>query len=213
MIEAISAAQASQFPEEIEAMHRLRHRVFVEKLNWVEGSADGLERDLFDDLNPIYLLARGDRGNVIGTWRLLPTTGPYMLRNVFDELLAGAPAPAHARLWEGSRYAVDGAVQEAGGLGAVSRASRELFCGLVELCLELGIEEVLTVYDVHIARLLNRLGCKPTWCTGRRRIGNTLAMAGRFDISEAVLENLRAKAGIDGPVLHSRLLDTIQKAA
>lgn len=213
MIEAISGAQASQFPREMEAIFRLRHRVFVDRLNWVEGSEDGLERDGFDDLDPIYLLARDDRGEIVGTWRFLPTTGPYMLRDVFRELLDGAPVPTHTRLWEGSRYAVEGAPQDAGGLGAVSRASRELFCGLVELGLELGIEEVLTVYDIHIARLLIRLGCKPNWSTRRRRIGNTIAMAGRFDINETVLDNLRRKAGIDGPVLQSRLFDTTQKAA
>lgn len=213
MIEAISAIQAPQFPIEVDAMFRLRHRVFVDRLNWVEASPDGRERDYFDDLNPIYLLARGADDTLLGTWRLLPTTGPYMLRDVFSELLDGEAAPTHTSVWETSRFAVDADLHGKVGLDAVNLATRELFCGLIELCLDFGISEVITAYDVHIARLLPRIGCHPNWRSQTRRIGNTIALAGRFDINEAVLQAVREKAGIHGPVLRSRLFDPIQKAA
>lgn len=215
MIEAISAIQAPQFPAEIDSMFRLRHRVFVERLNWVPSSPDGRERDYFDDLNPIYLLARAADDTLLGTWRLLPTTGPYMLRDVFPELLEGEAAPTHTSIWETSRFAVDAELQGKIGLDAVNLATRELFCGLIELCLDFGIREVITAYDIHIARLLPRIGCRPNWRSQTHRVGSTKAMAGRFEINETVLEEVRERAGICGPVLTSRLFDPIpiQKAA
>lgn len=213
MIEAICAAQSALYPGDIEEMLRLRHRVFVERLNWVAASDDGLERDDYDNLNPIYLLARADDGELLGTWRLLPTTGPYMLRDAFPELLDGEPAPSHTSVWETSRFAVDGGLRGEAGLDAVSKATRELFCGLVELSLELGIAEILTVYDIHISRLLRRIGCTPKWQSKRRRIGNTIAVAGRFEISETVLASFRDRAEISGSVLNSRLLEVDRRAA
>ncbi|MDP6708311.1 MAG: acyl-homoserine-lactone synthase [Alphaproteobacteria bacterium] len=213
MIEAICGAQSALYPGEIEAMLRLRHRVFVDRLNWVAGRGDGLERDDYDALNPIYLLARADDGQLLGTWRLLPTTGPYMLRDTFPELLAGTVAPSHTGIWETSRFAVDGGLNGEAGLDAVSKATRELFCGLVELCLDLGIAEILTMYDIHIQRLLRRVGCTPKWQSERRRIGNTIAVAGRFDINETVLATFRERAEISGSVLHSHLLEVDRRAA
>ncbi|RYF67238.1 MAG: GNAT family N-acetyltransferase, partial [Comamonadaceae bacterium] len=56
---------------------RYRHRVFVETLGWDLMSEHGLERDQFDREDTLYLAARDAAQNVVGTARLLPTTGPY----------------------------------------------------------------------------------------------------------------------------------------
>ena len=73
-----------------------RHSVFVQTLNWDVTSHDGWEFDEYDALLPFYMIKRGPNGNLRAVWRLLPTSGPYMLRNTFPQLLDGWPAPASA---------------------------------------------------------------------------------------------------------------------
>ncbi|MGH8604362.1 MAG: acyl-homoserine-lactone synthase, partial [Gammaproteobacteria bacterium] len=77
----------------LEEMFRLRHTVFRERLGWEVNGAQGQERDPYDDLAPVYIIARNDQRKVEGCWRILSTTGPYMLKDTFPELLRGEPAP------------------------------------------------------------------------------------------------------------------------
>ncbi len=213
MIDVVTPDLAHVFAADLEAMHQLRYRVFKERLDWAVDAVNGAERDEFDDLASVYLLARDDNEMIVGTWRLLPTTGPYMLRNVFPALLEGYPAPCSPRIWEGSRLAVDGGRLGREGLASINVATTELFCGLVEFCLSQGIEEVLTVYDARVARLLPRIGCEPRWHSDRHQIGNTATIAGRFEVSERVLTNIRTSAGMTSSVLRQIELSRTPQAA
>ncbi len=205
MIDCLTNSDWATRRRDILEMHRLRCRVFKGRLDWDVDVEEGFEWDRFDSLDPIYLLAFDDDEHLVGTWRMLPTTGPYMLRDVFPELLDGAPPPRHPRIWEGSRFAVDAGRRNGdiggSGLAALSRITSEIFCAVVELCMAYGVDEVVTVYDARIARLLPRIGCEPRWRSAPRRIGNTIAMAGRFDIDDRVLARIRERGGIEGPVL------------
>jgi N-acyl-L-homoserine lactone synthetase len=213
MIEVVTPDAAFRYRDKIYAMHCLRHRVFKERLHWEVCSRDGVERDVFDLFQPIYLLATDDLRNVTGTWRLLPTTGPYMLRDVFPELLDDQPPPKDPAIWETSRFAVEALPDSAEGLGAVSRITCELFCGLIEFCLLFGIREIITVYDIRIARLLPRIGCRPNWQGSRHRLGETLTLAGRFDITPEVLGAIQTAGKITGSVLHADILSEQRHAA
>ncbi len=198
-------------------MFRQRYRVFKQRLGWNVPVADvpaGVstdatladatspdagceERDEFDALYPIYLLAYGSgEDGLIGSWRFLPTTGPYMLRDVFPQLLDGSRAPYHPLIWEGSRFAVEGR-------GARGRASSELLCAVTETCIAFGIRELITVYDARMERLLPRLGCPPKWQSQGYRIDGALAYTGRFDMNHATLASLRAVGGIQGSVIRN----------
>jgi len=200
MITVVSPQLRDFYGQELAEMHRLRHRVFIERLGWNVRSFGGLEVDAFDMLDATYLLAGEDP--VVGSWRILPTTDSYMLKDVFAELLEGQEAPCDEAVWEMSRFAVDHGPLDEKGLNALSHTTGELFCGLVEYALGQGVREVWTVYDIRIARLLDRVGCRPFWRSGRRRIGETIAVAGRFEISQRILDELRATNGIRGSVLN-----------
>ena len=206
MIQCLTNADWKTNSYDIIEMHRLRSRVFKGRLNWDVTSDNGREWDHFDSLDPIYIVANDEDGRVAGTWRMLPTTGPYMLRDVFPQLMDGLPPPASPRIWEGSRFAVDCDYDGSkAGLAALSRTTAEIFCAVVELSMALGAEELVTVYDARIARLLPRLGVVPTWRGTPVRIGNTIAMAGRFDISDDVLATIRERTGLAEPVLPARM--------
>src|SRR5687768_18329785 len=66
-------------------MYRLRHEVFHDRLGWEVTTDNGMEHDEFDHADPVYVLAKGDEGEVLGCWRLLPTTGPNMLKDTFPQ--------------------------------------------------------------------------------------------------------------------------------
>ncbi|MEX0606424.1 MAG: acyl-homoserine-lactone synthase, partial [Halofilum sp. (in: g-proteobacteria)] len=107
-------------PYSLHNMYRLRHEVFHERLGWEVTSAQGLEQDEYDALQPVYLITRGPQREVTGCLRLLPTSGPYMLRDTFPQLLAGETPPADARIWDISRMAVAKPVGRDGVRGEVT---------------------------------------------------------------------------------------------
>ncbi len=150
MIDIVTRADATARAGDFREMFRLRHRVFKERLGWDVQSRNGMERDEFDDINPAYLLAFDREERLVGTWRMLPTTGPYMLRDVFSVLLGGMKAPRHPNICEGSRFAVDCDYLGKSGLAAPSHVTAEIFCAVVEYCIANGYSEIVTVYDARI---------------------------------------------------------------
>src|SRR3546814_15443819 len=107
MMQLITPDRYGEFAEDLAEMYRLRYRVFKQRLDWdVEVSGD-MELDAFDALHPAYLLQRAPDGHVRGCVRLLPTSGPTMLRETFPPLLAGHPAPSDPATWESRRLALE----------------------------------------------------------------------------------------------------------
>lgn len=203
MIDIVTREELERRPTDQKAMYRLRSRVFGERLGWDVKVWNGMERDEFDALDPVYLLAFDAIGVLVGTWRFLPTTGPYMLRDIFSQLLDGRPAPCDPRAWEGSRFAVDCKQSTRNGLGTPGQFTAEIFCAVVEFALALRLKEVVTVYDARVARLLPRIGCDPKWQSRQYRIGKTITLAGRFDINLKVLDRIRDANRITGSVIRT----------
>lgn len=109
----------------VDGMFRLRHEVFHERLRWDVDSLHGMERDIYDDCDPVYVIGHADgRQEVTGCCRLLSTEGPYMLRDTFPEALRGAPAPCDPAVWELSRLATGQTWSRtvAPGFGSLARA-------------------------------------------------------------------------------------------
>jgi acyl homoserine lactone synthase len=201
MIRLITAQDRGTNLTAIMAMHRLRHRVFKLRLEWDVITSGGMEVDEFDTMHPVYILHETDNGAVDGCVRLLPTTGPYMLREVFPALLGAEVAPVGANVWEASRFACE--ASDARGARAVARSTFELFAGVLEFGLSWGLTEIVAVVDTRFERIL-RLGRWPLARIGvPYSIGNVEATAGRLEISAAVLARVRAAAGIGGPVLEN----------
>jgi acyl homoserine lactone synthase len=196
VIDVVTPDLYADYAGELRLMFQQRYRVFRQRMGWNVPGGDGEERDSFDDHYPIYLLAQDDGCELVGSWRFLPTTGPYMLRDVFPQLLEGAKAPYHPQIWEGSRFAVERR-------GSRGRISSELLCAVTETCIAFGIRELITVYDARMERLLPRLGCPPKWQSPPCRVGTSLAYTGRFDMNRATLSSLRAVGGIQGSVIRN----------
>ncbi|MEY9442436.1 acyl-homoserine-lactone synthase [Bradyrhizobium elkanii] len=178
-------------------MHRLRGRVFKERLDWDVSVRDGLEIDQYDTLKPTYLLAL-EKSDVVGCVRLLPTTGRNMLADTFPVLLDGNPAPRAARIWESSRFCVDTKSAAATAENGLRKATFLLFAAMIECGQQHDLQAIATVTDLRMERILRRAGWHLDRLGTPRQIGTTNAVAGLLPISEEALGAIRAAGQISG---------------
>ncbi len=137
-----------------------RYRVFVEHLGWELGCPPEQEADQFDREDTVYVVSRTDEGDINGCARLLPTSRPYLLQEVFPQLLNGAGPPAADDIWELSRFtAVDLAgLQEPGGGRFSSPVAVALLHESIACAARLGARCLITVSPLGVERLLRRAG-------------------------------------------------------
>lgn len=212
MIIAIEPHMAQDYAAELRSMHRLRARVFADRLGWEVALAGGLEVDRYDALGPTHLVHIGPDGEVDGCARLLPTTGPTMIRDTFPVLLGEAPLRSGPHIWESSRFAVEASDRrdEARGL---ARITFELLLAEYEYALRLNLSEMVAVTDVRMERIMIRAGCRLSRLTPPQRLGVTRALAVYVRVDRDDMEAVRANAGVVGPVLAPETLPVLQAAA
>ena len=206
MIVLVNGSERDKQQVLINDMYRQRARVFKERLGWDVEVQDGLEIDRFDACNPLYLISVDDRtGRLRGSLRLLPTTGPNMLRDVFPELLPDDLVVESATIWESSRFSMDpeAAVPLPG--RTISYVTGELLAGLVEVGLQAGLTEVVSVFDARMVRVLRMAGYPAELIGEPRRIGVCMTYAGLFEVSKAALGRIHDACGITGSVLQQEV--------
>lgn len=206
MIQLIAPECYDDFADGLHAMHRLRFRVFKERLGWDVQDNGGYEIDSFDALRPHYLLLRGFEGRVEGCVRLLPSTGPTMIRDTFPMLLEGRAAPEDPSVWESSRFALDIASSGQKGAGGIALGTYELLAGMIEFGLSRLLSHVVTVTDLRMERILRRAGWPLERIGNPHTIGATRALAGYLEVSKTTLHAVRQNSGIDSPVLWAPVL-------
>ncbi len=202
MLKLIEGSCASFFPKEIDAMFRNRAETFSGRLGWQVVVKDGYERDSFDDANPLYLVSVDpETEEYWGSLRLLPTTGPNMLRDVFPQLLDGDFIES-ATIWESSRIcAIAAPGQPERSKSGVNRVLSELILGIGEVAVVAGLTQIVSVFDARIFRILRAAGCNPQIIGAPQRIGDAMSHVGLFDTGEGPLQAFRAALGIGDSVL------------
>lgn len=184
-------------------MHRLRARVFKDRLQWdVHVDGQGLEVDQFDIPEAVYLLYLDSRRRVTGSWRMLSCDGPTMLRDVWPQYLESLPMPVRRDCVEVSRFSID-CLEDSPfqTLQETQKAIGEMFCGLTEFCLRIGIHSVYTLYDDRIAKVIRKIDCIPQMLSEDIPINGVPCRAGVFRTDAAMLDRLRRATGISSPVL------------
>lgn len=146
----------------IQGLAKYRHKVFVEMLGWDLQTEDNLELDEFDRDDTMYVVAQDDNNEITGCLRLLPTTKPYLLGEVFPDLMGDTPLPQSPEVWELSRFAAMDF--NAPKMNSANGISSTIAVGLLQQALsaaaQLGAKKVITVSPVGIERLLRFAGFK-----------------------------------------------------
>jgi len=205
MIFTIESADQDKYPELFDEMFRMRAEVFSGRLGWDVKVEKGREIDRFDSEDPLYLLSLDEgSGQLRGAVRLLTTTGPNMLRDVFPVLMPGGTVESPL-IWESSRFAVNpqifAARDRAEANHMVNRTTVELLCGMVEVTQRAGIEHIVSVFDVRMARIFRSIDCRFEQVGTPVRIGKTMTYAGLFDMSDAMRSRLGAVGDFRSSVL------------
>jgi acyl homoserine lactone synthase len=151
------------------SIFQLRHRVFNQRLNWDVSSINGYEADKFDTQQTNYIITTDSENNVNGCVRILPTTAPYMLSEIFPFLWqSDSPLPCTSNIYELSRFAFDKG-QNVKGYGFSSLVIN-LLRNLFSYAKNNNIDKYVFVTTAAIERMLKMQG------VSIERVGHTVSM-------------------------------------
>ena len=163
----IASGFRSQLPDRLPGqLGRYRHRVFIQRLGWQIAAAPHqerhLEQDQFDQQDTVYVIALTAAGQVCGCARLISTTQPTLMREIFPHLMQDALPHSH-QVWELSRFASDSPA-----------ITRHLLDAVLHCAAELGIQRLIALSPLAVERLLKR------WGIDTQRAGVPTQMAGKW---------------------------------
>ena len=198
MIYIINAENRSLFEADLAQMHRQRKAVFVDGLGWNVPVVGDMEIDDYDREDTTYLIAKAQPGGgpVLASVRLLPTTAPHLMTDLFLEACQGV-APRGPAIWEASRFYVNREV--------TSRRARlallwEMVCGVMETTLVFGVEQITFVANAALLPLALNCGWLATPLGPTLPDGDDEITAVAVSITPDGLRNVRRRFGINGPV-------------
>lgn len=178
----------------VASMFEDRKRLFVDTMRWNVPVLDGrYEIDRFDGCDAVYLVMLDAHGEHIGSMRLLPTTTPHILGNIFPQLCDGT-VPSAADIWEITRLCLPCRLGAEGRLAIRNR----LISAMMEYALTRGIRSLTGVVASRFLQQIRTMGwrCAPL---GASTVidGKTLG-AFRIEI-DAETPALLARTGIYAP--------------
>ena len=133
----------------------------------------------------------------------MPTNHLTMIEKVWPEFLTCIEMRKSPMCWEMSRFAIDKengqSVKES--ISSFNKTTAEMFCGLTELCILLGIEEIYTLYNKQIGKLLRRLNCEPIQVSKPQQINGEDSFVGRFIPDTDMLNKLQVATETNGSLI------------
>lgn len=198
MVALVGAHNRSRHEHSLDAMFRDRKRIFVDWLKWDIPVIDGVyEMDQFDDARALYLIDEGaDERPHLGSVRLLPTTGPYLLGDVFPRLAEDGP-PRQEDTWEITRLCTAPGFKGADALAIRRRIAQ----ALVETALLYGVSRYVAVAHVEWLSGIIATGWETRPLGLPQDVDGELVGAIEILVNPATLSFLRRKYETHGPVL------------
>lgn len=184
------------------AMFRLRKQVFADQLGWEVPVTGDQEFDAYDRMGASYLVwCSEDRETVYGMVRLMATTGPTLLHDVFGPPHGFSQELIGADIWEGTRMCVDEAAlaRDLPGVDA-GQAFRMLLLALCETALAHGIATLVSNFEAPLSRIYRRSGLDYRLRGRADCYSERPVFCASFEVSPAVLRQMRRTIGIDLPL-------------
>ncbi len=187
MIRYIYANDLHKFPELQKSMFLDRADQFKTRLGWdVTVNDQGEERDVYDDLNPLYVIWQMPDGCHGGSMRLLPTTGPTMVNDHFSHLTGGG-AITSPLIWECTRFCLS---RDAG-----PHVAAGLMLAGSEILQNFGIKYFVGVFDARMERIYRLIGASPE-VIGLRGRGRNRVSVGLWHFTAAARHKVALRAGV-----------------
>lgn len=175
MIFVVDRRNREAFSGQLEALFRLRHKIYVEQRGWrALARPDSREVDQFDTEDAVYLLGLDDQGQITAGLRLLPSLKPHLMRDVFPHLAMWGGVPRDPRIYEATRcFVVEARPGERS-----KHAAGEIFCAAFEYGLSNGLTHISLVCDAFFIPMMleNGWGIRPLGLPIRYDEGTCIAV-------------------------------------
>ncbi len=202
MIDVVTAANGHLFRDQLRQMFERRYEVFVKRRGWSRLSAtNGQERDQFDTADAVYLLSIRDNGSVDGGLRLIPTTAPHLLSEVFAHAVSG-DVPRGPSIHEMTRYF---ALCDHAERSRMRRVRGELLCAMLEYCLGQGGKWITTMFDTFYLNRMRQNGWQHELIGPPTRYDEGEAIVAKIAVTETNLRSSQQAHGILWPALRQPL--------
>jgi acyl-homoserine lactone synthase len=187
MIHTIDHASEAQGGA-LRAMFEARKRVFVDLLKWdVPVLGGAWELDQFDDHEATYLVLTEPDDSHLASARLLKTTRPHILGDLFPELVDGE-VPRGQRTFEITRFCLDRSLRAADR----RQARDQLVSALAEHALAQGIERYTGVAEIGWFQQIQNFGWRCVALGVPKIVGGAMLTAMRIEIDEDTPDLLAA---------------------
>lgn len=196
MIQIITHENRALFHHALTEMHTQRRKLFIDEMGWGLSEIAGLEIDQYDSEDAIYLIEMNERNQVLQSARLLPTTRPHMLSDVFGHLCSDG-APSSPTIWEASRFCP--APDTPHGL-ARRRLLGRMITAIMETGLLFGMERVTYVASAALSPLAREAGWNVTSLGPVVRSSGDRLQAFSAEIAADGLARVRARNHLSSPL-------------
>lgn len=196
-LHVVSHANRHLYREPLEEYFRLRHQIYVEERRWTQiARADGREIDQFDTPDTIYLMAM-EGSRVVGSHRLVPTSGPTLMSDLFPQLaLRGLVRSPFA--YELSRVFV---VRDRRGDQVQPRVESIIMAGTMEFALIEGLSQFTIVMETWWLPRFQELGWNPRALGVPVDINGMSCIGVMVNVTEEAWRETCRKRSVDRPVL------------
>lgn len=201
MVLVIRGSERHKYRSFMDDLFRLRYEIFVARRQWSLPSRNEMDIDQYDNDDAVYFALTDDDGSIVAAARINHTVRSSLLADLFPFLIeTGEPARGDG-LYEGTRFIVN---PKARSRAAVCRLRAELVSAVVEWCLDHGGTHLQAVIDanmltsfVEMTMRTRPLGLAHDYGGGSRVPGGGSCLAFRWDLSDSLLDELRAYGGIE----------------
>ena len=195
----------------LKEMFDMRRRIFCDRLGWDLTSINGLEKDQFDHNEAHYIIYQNpDTLQVIGCVRMMPTSAPHIVRDIFSNTIAPENRQKVDKIkWEVSRLGLLPVAKDSSEVGLIRKDTFRLLLAMFEFSQHLGLTEILAVVDFRMEKIFKICGWPP------KRLGqpeirpDSSAVVVSLEINKATWQRLKEKSGLLEPVIPNSELSKI----
>lgn len=186
---------------------RIRHQIYVVERGWKElDRPDGREIDQFDTEDAVYLLGV-DNDDIVAGMRMVPTTSPTLLSDVFPQLALAGPV-RRPDAYELSRIFV---VPRKRGEHGGPRAEAVIQAAAMEYGLSIGLSAFTIVLETWwLPRLVDQ-GWKAKPLGLPQDINGFSTTAVIVDVDDDAWVGICNRRAVPGPTLEWRGLEAIRR--
>lgn len=205
MFIAVQAPQYHKYRAVLDQMFRLRKQVFCDQLHWDVKTEGEYEWDRYDALNPVYMIwCSPDARTLYGSMRLMPTTGPTLLYDVFRETFPHGATLSAPGIWEATRTCIETdnirrdhpRMDAARGFGLLCLATAE--CAVAH-----NIQTLISNYEPHMKRIYARAGATIQELGRADGFGRHPVCCGAFRMDNQTIAEMRSALKVDLPLYQS----------